>query len=470
MNLLCFDVSSGGISAALFNSRLEASRVAKNSWSLDTDAEGSATLSAESIVGCFRLALQSLELKASDASGSLDAICIGTFMHSCMLLDEADQPLTPLFTWLDSRGDDGLDYVRRRLGDRFHELTGCRYHPMFPIFKLAEMQVHDSGPMKRAKRVVSIKALLIHQLTGTWVEDYGMASASGLFNVAGGDWSSDILDMLDLERTQLPMVAGRTETVGRVTSSAAAGFGLSEGVPVIAGSGDGFLANLGSDCEVPSRIAVTLGTSGVARQTLTRPALDADAGTFCYRADKDAYLLGCAGSNGGNVLDWGDRILAKSKDPEVSPNPPIFIPLLHGERSPDWNPHLTGSWHHLMAHHTATDLSRSILEGVVFNLAHFIEIIQRTSGERATDVVLSGNGFLRPLAAQILAAVTGISIWMSKPPGLASLRGAGVCALRALSQTWSMTETEQVSPLADPGIAQRYSEYRRLRETVSESK
>jgi gluconokinase len=239
---------------------------------------------------------------------------------------------------------------------------------------------------------------------------------------------------------------------------------------VIAGSGDGFLANLGSDCEVPSKIAVTLGTSGVARQTLGRPALDSAAGTFCYRADKDAYLLGCAGSNGGNVLDWGDRILATSKNDVVSPNPPVFIPLLHGERSPDWNPHLTGSWHGLMAHHTATDLSRSILEGVVFNLAHFIEIIQHTSGERATDIVLSGNGFLRPLAAQILAAVTGISIWMSKPPGLASLRGAGVCALRALSQTWAMTDAEQVSPLADPGILKRYAAYRRLREDVSESK
>ena len=50
---------------------------------------------------------------------------------------------------------------------------------------------------------------------------------------------------------------------------------------------------------------MTLGTSAVARQSLTKPALDLLAGTFCYRAAEDAYILGCAGSNGGNVLDWG---------------------------------------------------------------------------------------------------------------------------------------------------------------------
>src|SRR5262249_29619537 len=150
----------------------------------------------------------------------------------------------------------------------------------------------------------------------------------------------------------------------------------------------------------------------VARQTLTRPVLDISAGTFCYRADGDAYLVGCAGSNGGNVLDWGRRLLGDAKETEVIHDPPIFIPLLHGERSPDWNPRLTGSWHGLTAQHTASDLSRSILEGVIFNLASYVEILERTSKEQTTDLVLSGNGFLDPMAAPILASVGGKSTWI----------------------------------------------------------
>jgi xylulokinase len=197
--------------------------------------------------------------------------------------------------------------------------------------------------------------------------------------------------------------------------------------------------------------------------------LDNKAGTFCYRADGDSFVLGCAGSNGGNVLDWGRRIFGELEHGSAAQDSLIFIPLLNGERSPDWNPHLTGSWHGLTARHTAADLSRSIFEGVIFNLAHFAEIVQRTSGEAASALVLSGNGFLDPIAAPILATITrgsGISAWSPRSPGLASLRGAGICALRALAQPTPALEVDPVSPLPDSKVSERYAIYRQIRDRV----
>jgi len=461
MNLLCFDVSSGGITAGLLDASLAVLRITKNPWALETDHSGAAVLSLNQVQDSFKGAIRELGLSSA---GSIDAICIGTFMHNIVLLDDSDRPLTPVFTWLDHRGESGVPYLRQHRPD-FHERTGCRFHPMFPVFKLASMLETDAELLKKTGRIVSIKALFIHRLTGVWVEDHGMASASGLFNVAQGDWDASLLDLLGISRAQLPAVSSRNGIAGRVTTAAASEFGLSPGSPVIVGSGDGFLANVGSDCEVPTRIAITLGTSAGARQTLRRPVFDSAAGTFCYRASEDAYLLGCAGSNGGNVLDWGRRIFGTFSDEVPSADRPIFIPLLHGERSPDWNPHLTGSWHGLTARHTAADLSRSIFEGVIFNLAHFVEILQEASGEAATDLVVSGNGFRDPAAAPALAAVTGLSVWSPKEPGLASLRGAGVCALRALSPDAAVpaVAVAPVRSLNDAALMGRYREYRRIR-------
>jgi gluconokinase len=464
MNLLCFDMGSGGISAAIFNSNLDAKRYADNQWVLETDKHGAATLSVEGTVERFKHAIRSVDVLSTDP---INAICIGTFLHSCVVLDEADQPLTPVFTWLDHRGENGLKIIRTRLGDRFHEITGCRYHSMFPVFKLAAMRASDSELFSRAKRIVSIKAVLLNRLTGIWVEDHGIASASGLFDIRQGEWASELLDILGIDRKYLPRIAGRTEVIGNVTSNAAADFGLSEGIPVVAGSGDGFLANMGSDCEAPEKIAVSLGTSAVVRQTLDQAVLNSSAGTFCYKADEKTYLLGCAGSNGGNVLDWGRQVLNTAGQQEFSDDPPIFIPTLHGERSPEWNPHLRGSWHGLTARHTAADLWSSILEGVIFNLAHFVEIVQHTSGKTATDLVLSGNGFLDPNAAPVLASVTGLATWMPTTPGLASLRGAGICALRALGEPTPILTVDQVRPLTDARLLERYREYRRLRDQLS---
>jgi gluconokinase len=452
MNLLCFDISSCGISAAMFDSNLEPIRFSETQWKIETDAEGAATLQAEAVADHFEQTVQRL-----DITGPIDALCIGAFMHNCVLLDSADQPCSPLFTWLDHRGQKGIEAVRSRIGDRFFERTGCHYHPMFPIFKLASLP-----PSAETKRIVSIKAFLIHRLTGTWVEDHGLASASGLYNIKESDWDAELLTAVGLERSQFPDIASRTAIVGR-TTAATPKFGVPEGVPVINGSGDGFLANVGSDCEVPERLSVTLGTSAVVRQTLQRPVLNVSSGTFCYQADAGAFLLGCAGSNGGNVLDWGRGILGASTGNEGSGNPPIFIPLLHGERSPDWDPGLTGSWYGLTARHNAADLSRSILEGVVFNLAHFVEIVQETSKKKAAELVLSGNGFLDPLAASILAEVVGIPISMPASPGLASLRGAAVCSLRALRQPVPRLKLMPISATPDPAVVKRYGDYRRFR-------
>jgi len=250
--------------------------------------------------------------------------------------------------------------------------------------------------------------------------------------------------------------------VGYVTSKSSAAFGLQEGIAVVNGSGDGFLANVGSDCETPSRIAVTLGTSAAVRQSLPHPLMDDSAGTFCYRADQATYLLGCAGSNGGNVLEWAHSIFGEA-GVETENEPPIFIPLLHGERSPEWNGRLRGSWHDISAKHSPADLHRSVLEGVIFNIAHFVEIVQGASGYTASDIVISGGGFRHPSAAGILAAVTGGRILAPSFPGSASLRGAAIWAMRALSLPAAPLETHEVLPLADPGLNARYNRYRSLR-------
>jgi gluconokinase len=359
--------------------------------------------------------------------------------------------------------------IRSELGDRFHQTTGCRFHPMFPVFKLASMRLEKAPALQAAKRIVSIKALLMHKLTGVWLEDHGIASASGLFNILKRRWSEEILDLLGLNAGYLPEVASRNQIAGGITGSAAAEFGLPPETPVVNGTGDGFAANVGSACESLDKLSVTLGTSAVVRQTLAQPALVAGAGTFCYMADENAYLLGCAGSNGGNVLDWGRNILGAT-DQRVGTDLPIFIPLLHGERSPEWDPDLTGSWHGLKASHTAADLSRSILEGVIFNLAHFLEIVQTASATRAADLVLSGNGFLDPLAAPLLAAIPGTPVWMPEQPGFLTIRGAAICALRALGEPVPELRLRRIPPLDDAKILQRYAEYRRFRGTLPREK
>jgi gluconokinase len=351
---------------------------------------------------------------------------------------------------MDHRGETGVDYVRSRFGDRFHEITGCRYHPMFPVFKLAGMRVTPS------QRVISPKAWLTWMLTREWAEDDGIASASGLLNLKSGEWDEEILRVLHLPVECLPQVLDRKAIVGRF-----------KGAPVINGSGDGFMTTLGSGCEANDRVATTLGTTGSARRFVQNPVLEASAGTFCYRASRDGFLLGCASNNGGNVLDWARERLGSLSGDETSEDVPIFLPMLYGERSPEWNAGLRASWHDVGERTTLDGMKRAVLEGVAFNLAKYVEIVER-SGE-VRQVVLSGNGFREPAIAATMASVVKAEVLQPEAFGLTTLRGAAVNAWRGLGYDPGkaieklLDEAPHVKPAEDEGVWRRFARFKEIR-------
>jgi gluconokinase len=448
MRVLCFDISSGGFGRAVFDEDLAASDVAEISWEIRQETDGAAVLPLETLRGALRSSMNSV------VDGSVDAISFSGFMHSSVLLDAYDRALTPVFTWMDRRGSEAVEMLRREFGSQFHQKTGCRFHPMFPVFKAATFRPQG------LRRVVSAKSVLIAELTGAWIEDHGSASASGFYNTRTGEWDLDLLRAIDLDPSALPPLVERHQVIGKTAA----------GIPVAAGSGDGFLANLGSGCDDPRRLAITLGTSASVRRVLPHPVFAEAAGTFCYRAQANGFLLGCASNNGGNVLDWGRSVFTNL--PEAASQAkalPTFIPLLSGERSPEWDAFLTGSWHGLQSYHTAEDLAYSIVDGVVFNLAHYVEILQTASGQGAAQAVLSGNGFLNVAACETIAAVLDAEVVRPADQGLASLRGAAVCGFQALGVDVTpalqrLMDTAERLPKADtPQIRERYARYRAIR-------
>jgi gluconokinase len=322
----------------------------------------------------------------------------------------------------------------------------------------------------RGNRVASPKAWLAWELTGSFVEDVGMASASGLLNVHSGKWDPELLGIAGLDSEDVPVVVEPYSILGKVTEAGTSRFGIPSGTTLVSGSGDGFLANVGSGCTGPNRMAVTLGTSGVARQMVPKPSLNARAGTFCYRATSNAFLLGCASSNGGNVLDWARHSFgAWLTDASSSPDLPIFFPWMNGERSLEWNPELRERWHGRHERHTVAELSRAVAEGVLFNIAQYVEVIERESGSSADEIVLSGNGFRDGFLQSLLASIVGRELLNPDSAGLASLRGAAVYAWRALGHDASssleklLVSAQRVMPRTDPALAERFARFKELR-------
>src|SRR5262245_10900469 len=128
MKILCFDISTGGLSRAVFDEDLNASDLFESPWRISVEEDGSAVLMPDPLDAALR------DVTASLPSTQIDAISFSGFMHSSLMLDSQDRPLTPIFTWLDRRGEKAVEQLRERFGADFHQRTGCRLYPMFPIF------------------------------------------------------------------------------------------------------------------------------------------------------------------------------------------------------------------------------------------------------------------------------------------------------------------------------------------------
>ena len=289
---------------------------------------------------------------------------------------------------------------------------------------------------------------------------------------AVGEVGPELAQIAGIDLQDLPIIVDPEAAVGPITEQGSSRFGVPAGTMFVSGSGDGFLANVGSGCTSSRRMAVTLGTSGVARQMLPRPSLNADAGTFCYRAREDAFLLGCASSNGGNVLDWARKTFGPmssnvTKDIDL----PVFLPFMNGERSLEWNPNLRETWHGRLDVHTPAQLSRAVTEGVLFNIAQYVEVVERESGAAAEQIYPVGQRIPGAVACRVAGFAVGKGIGHAGVLGGTHdvLRGAAIYAWRALGHDAAPALESEIEGSArvpskpDPSLMDRFARFKELR-------
>lgn len=356
---------------------------------------------------------------ARDAGLQVAGLSFSTAMHSVLALDDEDRPLTPIVTWADTRAaDQALRLQRER--PHLHLRTGTPLHPMAVLPKLVWFREHDPDLFARAHRWCGIKELALLRLCGALVSDHSVASGTGLLNLERLDWDDEALEVAGVTREQLPELV-ETEHVLSLTAAAARRLGA-EGVPVVAGAGDGPLANLGVGAVRPGVAACSIGTSGALRLMVERPAVDQQRRAFCYALTTDRWVIGGAINNGGVVLHWAGEALAPDLGEHSEPQllelaakaPPgsdalLMLPYLLSERAPHWSPVPRGAYVGLTRAHRREHLVRAALEGVCQQLAIVLQSM-RDAGNEIREVRATGGFARSPLWRQMLCDVLGLPV------------------------------------------------------------
>ena len=360
--------------------------------------------------------------------------------ESFACLDENDEPVRPAMLWLDTRAH---EQVLRFGTRRVHDLTGKPANPTPAFYKLLWMREHEPELLDRTVRVVDVHAYLVHELTGEWSTSVASADPLGLIDLETGDYSDELLDIVSLDRSALPRLVAPGDVIGPLSATAAAQLGLPEGLPIVAGAGDGQSAGLGAGIVSPGLAYLNVGTGLISGSFsdsyIPSPAYRAMAGTITGTVNYELFV-----GAGTFMVTWFLKSFADGDDADASIPREVYwerkaaeiqpgaeglfvVPYWNGQLTPFWDQDARGVMFGLTGAHSTAHIYRAVLEGIAFELRVCLEEAERSLPAPISEFIAMGGGTRSPVWCQLFADILQRPVVLAGSDEATAL-GAGVLA------------------------------------------
>ncbi len=381
MTFLTIDIGSSSVRAILFDdtpSVIEDSAVTRK-YNFDVTPDGGATVQAAFLRGLVEDCLDSV--LRHPAAHHIRAVGMDTLVGNVMGVDPHNQPLTPVYTYADTRSSEDAALLARAVNhDAVHQRTGCRVHTAYHPARLHWLRRTQPDTFHAVARWTDFASYLYAAWFGAAACSYSMASWGGLLNRQTLTWDAEWLALLGLDAGHFPPLADFTAAQSGLMAAYASRWPQLAHVPFYLAVGDGAAANVGIGASNADRLAITIGTTAALRILHQSPqgTPPVPAGLWSYRLDAAHHLTGGATTEGGNSFQWLRTLFPaldfEAEQAAIRQRPAdahglTCLPLFAGERSPGWQSTATGTLHGLRLSTTPTDVLQAVLESVALRIA-----------------------------------------------------------------------------------------------------
>jgi len=442
--VIVLDVGSSSVRAGLYDRRacaVEDTQVTRHS-SLRTAPDGTAEEDPVALAERVESALDEVAAQAAKAGREIAAVGLDTLVFAACGLDGGGRPVTPLFTYADTRAREEAEALRRELDfAAVYDRTGCPLHTSYMPARLRWVARTAPDVARRVARWVPVGSLLYQRWFGAEVPvSYSVASWTGLLDRRTLGWDEELRSHLGVSEEALGRVADYDQSSRGLAGAYASRWPALRDVPFFLAVGDGAAANVGSGCVSPERVALTVGTSGALRVMLPGATPDVPRGLWAYKVGAAETLLGGALNDGGSVFAWATSALRlpdeAGLDRALAALPPdghglTVLPFLTGERSPGWSNSAVSVTSGIHPTTQPLQVLQAWLEAVAYRFA-IVSRLLRPHVAPDHELVASGGALAAsPFWVQLLADVIGRRVHLTRGVELTS-RGAAILALRAL--------------------------------------
>ncbi len=446
--ILAHNLGTSGDKATLFSTEGKLIDSLNVSYPLYTENVLYAEQDAEDLWRAVCESTKGLLHKNGVSGREVKAISFSGQMMACLPVDKEGIPLRRMMIWADRRAGEEAARLADKIDDsRFYSIVGHHNSASYGIQKAMWFKGHEPELYERTEKFLNAKDYIVLKLTGKWFTDCSDANSMGCFDLAGRCWSQEIVEASGIHPEKLPEIVDSTYLVGTVTKEAAFLTGLSEETKVVMGAGDGVAANVGAGSVMPGKTYCCLGTSAWVATTSEKPVLDPERRVVCWaHAVPGLYSPNGTMQYAGGSYAWMKETLCEAecllaKEQGCSPyelinerieacapgaDGVVFLPYLMGERAPRWNADAQGVFFGLRGTTTKDDMLRSVLEGIVMNMAIIFDILKKQV--EIEEITLIGGAARSSAWQRTVADVFDTKVWIPNYLEEANSLGAAVIA------------------------------------------
>jgi gluconokinase len=474
--ILALDIGTTSTRALLFDAAGQPvpDCLAQISNQLETTQDGGATFQPDQLFDHVVTVIDQVLQRAGARAKQIGAVVSDTFVGNVMGVNAAGEPVTPLFIYADTCNAADAEQLREELGAAglraSHDRVGCLIHTSYLPARFRWLARTQPDWLNGSAYWLSFGEYLYWRLLGQRAVSYSVASWTGMLNRRSLTWDQDWLAALPVQPEQLSPLVDVNQPLQGLLSPWAERWPALRNVPWYPAIGDGAAANLGSGCDHPTRIALTIGTTGAMRVVVDPSLAQVPDGLWLYRVAGHQGLLGGATTEGGNLFAWLreslqlppiDELEKALAVREAAAHGLTVLPFVAGERAPGWHERARASIIGFTLNTQPVDIVQAGLEAIAYRFSLIYRRVKPYLAAEQHQIIASGGGLLSsPAWLQIMADALGEPILALTEKEITS-RGIALLGLQQLGviqQTSDLPPTTGQTYLPDPARHARHQQ------------
>jgi glycerol kinase len=337
---------------------------------------------------------------------------------------ETGEPIYNAIVWQDRRTAAYCDELKSAgQADMIREKTGLVIDAYFSGTKLKWIldQVSGARDLANAGKLAfgTVDSWLLWKLTAGKIHatDVSNASRTMLFNLHTMDWDSELLELLTIPRSVLPIVKSNSEVYG---------YAENIGLPTVAVAGmagDQQAALFGQMCTRVGMVKNTYGTGCFMLMNTGTTAVSSKnnllttvawkiGGVTSYALEGSVFIAGAAVQwlrDGLKIIQSSAEVQALATSVEDSDGV-VVVPAFSGLGAPHWNPYARGTIFGLTRGTTDAHIARATLESIAFQTVDVLKAMESDAGVPIAELRVDGGATVNDLLMQFQCDVLSVRV------------------------------------------------------------